>query len=189
MAETDTLERTPSVRLQVANLAPVDGSRGFARLPLDVMQKLGLNEGDVIEINGKRATTARALRPYNEDAGLAIIRLDGLQRTNARVGSADFVEVRKAESRKATRVVLAPAQDNVRLQGSATALKRSFAGRPLVEGDIVATTGHQRIDANLPDEVRQMLSAPAFALQEVRLKVVTTSPRGTCRALTGWLFV
>jgi transitional endoplasmic reticulum ATPase len=178
VAETDTLERTTSVRLQVANLAPVDGSRGFARLPLDVMKKLGLNEGDVIEIDGKRTTTARALRPYNEDAGLGIIRLDGLQRTNARVGSADFVEVRRAESRKATRVVLAPAQDNVRLQGSATALKRSFAGRPLVEGDIVATTGHQRIDANLPDEVRQMLSAPAFALQEVRLKVVTTTPRG-----------
>ena len=178
MAETDTLERTTAIRLQVANLAPVDGSRGFARLPLNTMQKLGLNEGDVIEIIGKRTTTARALRPYNEDAGLEIIRLDGLQRTNARVGSADFVEVRKAESRKATRVVLAPAQDNVRLQGSATALKRSFAGRPMVEGDIVATTGHQRIDANLPDEVRQMLSAPAFALQEVRLKVVSTTPRG-----------
>jgi len=178
VAETDTLERTTAIRLQVANLAPVDGSRGFARLPLNTMQKLGLNEGDVIEIIGKRTTTARALRPYNEDAGLEIIRLDGLQRTNARVGSADFVEVRKAESRKATRVVLAPAQDNVRLQGSATALKRSFAGRPMVEGDIVATTGHQRIDANLPDEVRQMLSAPAFALQEVRLKVVSTTPRG-----------
>ena len=133
MAETDTLERTSTVKLQVANLPPADGGRGFARIPADAMKQLGLNEGDVVEIIGKRSTTARALRPYNEDAGLAIIRLDGLQRSNARVGAADFVEVRKAQSKAATRIVFAPAQDNIRLQGSAQALKRSFAGRPVTD--------------------------------------------------------
>ena len=75
-------------------------------------------------------------------------------------------------------MVLAPAQDNLRLHGSAEALRRSFAGRPLTEADIVATTGHQRIDAEMPEEVRKMLSAPAFALQEVRLAVVSTVPKG-----------
>ena len=178
MADTDTLERTTTVKVQVANLPPADGGRGFARLSVSLMKSLGLNEGDVIEIVGKRSTTARILRPYSDDAGLDIIRLDGLQRSNARVGSGDYVEVKKAQSKPATRVVFAPAQDNIRLQGSATALKRSFAARPLVEGDVVATTGHQRIDSNLPEEVRQMLSAPAFALQEVRLQVVTTTPKG-----------
>ena len=178
MADTDTLERTTMVKVQVANLPPADGGRGFARLSVSLMKSLGLNEGEVIEIVGKRTTTARILRPYSDDAGLDIIRLDGLQRSNARVGSGDYVEVKKAQSKPATRVVFAPAQDNIRLQGSATALKRSFAGRPLVEGDVVATTGHQRIDSNLPEEVRQMLSAPAFALQEVRLQVVTTTPKG-----------
>jgi transitional endoplasmic reticulum ATPase len=178
VAETDTLERTTTMRLQVANLPPMEGSRGFARLPMSAMTSLGLNEGDVIEIVGKRTTTARALRPYAEDAGLDIIRLDGLQRSNARVGSGDFIEIRKAQSKPATRVVFAPAQDNIRLQGSATALKRSFANRPLTEGDIVATTGHQRIDSNMPEEVRAMLNAPAFALQEIRLTVVSASPKG-----------
>jgi transitional endoplasmic reticulum ATPase len=178
VADTDTLERTTTVKVQVANLPPADGGRGFARLSVSLLKTLGLNEGDVIEIVGKRSTTARILRPYSDDAGLDIIRLDGLQRSNARVGSGDYVEVKKAQSKPATRVVFAPAQDNIRLQGSATALKRSFAGRPLVEGDVVATTGHQRIDSNLPEEVRQMLSAPAFALQEVRLQVVTTTPKG-----------
>ena len=118
------------------------------------------------------------LRPYPDDAGLDIIRLDGLQRSNARVGSGDYVEVKKAESKAATRVVFAPATDNIRLQGSAIALKRSFAGRPVTEGDVVATTGHQRIDSNIPEEVRQMLNAPAFALHEVRLNVVSTTPKG-----------
>ena len=178
MAETDTLERTTTVRVQVANLPPADGGRGFARLSLNLMKSLAVSEGEVIEIIGKRTTTARVLRPYPDDTGLDIIRLDGLQRSNARIGSGDYVEIRKADWKPATRVVFAPAQDNVRLQGSATALKRSFAGRPIVEGDVVATTGHQRIDSNMPEEVRRMLNAPAFALQEVRLVVVSTTPKG-----------
>jgi transitional endoplasmic reticulum ATPase len=172
------MERTSTRRLQVANLAPGDLGSGFARVSMSVMQTLSLQEGDIIEIVGKRTTTARVLRPYDEDEALEIIRLDGLQRTNAQVGSGDFVEVRKAKSKPATRVVFAPAQGNVRLQGSADALKRTFAGRPFVEGDIVAATGHQRVNADLPDNIRQLINAPAFALQEIRLTVVTAAPKG-----------
>jgi transitional endoplasmic reticulum ATPase len=177
MADTDTLERT-STRVQVANMPPAESGRGFARLPERLMKELGLKEGDVIEIVGKRSTPARALRPYSEDEGVDIVRLDGLQRANAGVGAGDFVEIREAESKPAKRVVLAPAQDNLRLHGSSEALKRTFAGRPLTEGDIVATQGHQRVNADMPEEVRKMLSAPAFALQEVRLAVVSTVPKG-----------
>src|ERR671921_46674 len=178
MPEADTIERAKSRKVQVANLPPADSGRGFARLPDSLMDALGLSEGDVIEIVGKRSTAARAIRPYGEDEGIDIIRLDGLQRANAGVGSGDFVEVRKADSSSATRVVFAPAQPNVRLQGSSDALKRTFAGRPLVEGDTVATTGHQRVNADMPDHIRQLLNAPAFALQELRLIVTATVPKG-----------
>ena len=178
MPEADTIERVTSRKVQVASLPPADSGRGFARLSDQLMDELGLSEGDVIEITGKRTTAARAIRPYGEDQGIDIIRLDGLQRANAGVGSADFVEVRKASSKAATRVVFAPAQTNIRLQGSTDALKRTFAGRPLVEGDTVATAGHQRINADMPDHVRQMLNAPAFALQELRLVVVSAAPKG-----------
>jgi len=178
MADTETLERVKSRRVQVANLSPADSGRGIARLPAKLMEELALSEGDTIEIVGKRSTAARAIRPYSEDEGLDIVRLDGLQRANAGIGSGDFVEIRKAKSKSATRVVFAPAQDNVRLQGSSDALKRTFAGRPLCEGDIVATTGHQRVNADVPDPVRQLLNAPAFALQEVRLVVVSATPKG-----------
>ena len=178
MPEADTIDRVKSRKVQVASLPPADSGRGFARLPDKLMEELGVAEGDVIEIVGKRSTAARAIRPYGEDENIDIIRLDGLQRANAGVGSGDFVEVRKAESKPATKVVFAPAQPNVRLQGSADALKRTFAGRPLVEGDTVATTGHQRINADMPDHIRQLLNAPAFALQELRLVVVSAAPKG-----------
>jgi transitional endoplasmic reticulum ATPase len=178
MAETDALDRITSRKVQVASLPPADSGRGFARLPDTLMDALGLNEGDVIEIVGKRTTAARAIRPYGEDEGIDIIRLDGLQRANAGVGSGDFVEVHKAASKAATRVVFAPAQPNIRLQGSAEALKRTFAGRPVVEGDVVSTTGHQRVNADMPEHIRQMLNAPAFALQELKLVVVSSAPKG-----------
>ena len=120
MPEADTIERvtTPQGARSRA-CRPRDSGRGFARLSDKLMDELGLAEGDVIEITGKRSTAARAIRPYGEDEGIDIIRLDGLQRANAGVGSADFVEVRKATSKPATRVVFAPAQPNIRLQGSA----------------------------------------------------------------------
>src|SRR5215210_2989596 len=178
MADTDTIDRAKSRKVQVANLPPADSGRGFARLPSKLMDELGLKEGDVIEIIGTRTTAAIALGPYGEDEGIDIIRLDGLQRANAGVGSADFVEVREAQSKAATRVVFAPAQPNIRLAGSADALKRTFARRPLTEGDVVATSGHQRINADMPDHIRQMLNAPAFALQELKLVVASTTPKG-----------
>jgi len=169
----------PMRKLQVANARPEDAGRGLARLPRTVMTSLGLLEGDVIEIVGKRATPARAVLSYAEDEGLEILRLDGLQRANAGIGSGDFVEIRKADSKPATRVVFAPAQENLRLQGSANALKRTFGMRPLTAGDVVATAGQQRVDrSDMPPALSQMLSAPAYALQEIRLMVVASSPKG-----------
>jgi transitional endoplasmic reticulum ATPase len=178
MAETDTLDRPKSRKVQVASLSKSDTGRGLARMSPTLMEALGIKEGDVIEIAGKRSTAAVAVRPYDEDEGIDVIRLDGLQRANAGIGSGDFVEVRKAQSKPATRVTFAPAQPNIRLQGSAEALKRSFAGRPLTEGDTIATTGHQRVNADMPENIRQLLNAPAFALQELRLVVMSTTPKG-----------
>ena len=165
------------IKIQVANARPEDAGRGLARVPLSVMATLGLAEGDTIEIVGKRSTPARAVRPYREDEGLDLLRLDGLQRVNAGVGSGDFVTIQKAEARPAQRVVFAPAQQNLRLQGNPEALKRSFFGRPLMAGDVIATAGQQQVN-DMPPQLRQMLSAPAYALQEIRLTVVSTTPRG-----------
>ena len=164
-------------KIQVANSRAEDSGRGLAHLPRALIATLGIGEGDVVEIVGKRSTAARVVGPYEEDEGLSILRLDGLQRANAGVGSGDQVEVRRAEVKPATRVVFAPAQENLRLQGSGNALKRTFFGRPLCQGDVVATAGHQRV-ANMPATVQRFMNAPAYALQEVRLVVVSAAPKG-----------
>ena len=177
MADADTALKARDVKLQVAAARQEESGHGIARIPREAMGKRGITEGDIIEIEGKRTTPARALLPYAEDEGLDVIRLDGLERGNAEVGSGEHVIVRKAETRPATRVVFAPAQREMRLQGPPQALKRNFFGRPLTQGDLVATRGQQRVQ-DMPPEVARMFNAPAFALTQIRLSVVSTSPKG-----------
>jgi transitional endoplasmic reticulum ATPase len=175
----DASVKDSHVKLQVANARAEQSGGGIARIPRSMMAQLGVSEGDVVQITGKRQTASRVMAPYTEDEGIEIVRLDGLQRANAGAGAGDMVEISKVETRPATRVVFAPAQQNLRLQGSALALKRSFAGRPLVAGDTVATTGQQQLSTgDMPPQLRQMLNAPAYALAEVRLSVVSASPKG-----------
>ena len=177
MADADTLADNRSARLQVAAARQEESGQGIARMPRAVFPKLGITEGDVVEITGKRATVAIAMAAYPEDDSLDVVRLDGLQRGNAETASGEHVVVRAAQSRPASRVVFAPAQREMRLQGPTQALKRNFFRKPLMAGDLVATTGQQPVQ-NMPSDVRQLLRAPAYALTQIRLSVASTTPKG-----------
>ncbi|MBO9519640.1 MAG: CDC48 family AAA ATPase [Porphyrobacter sp.] len=165
------------VRLQVAAARQEESGTGVARMPRSAFKTLGITEGDVVELEGKRVTAAIALPAYAEDESLDVVRLDGLQRANAQTSSGEHIKIRSVESRPATRVVFAPAQREMRLQGPTEALKRVFFRRPLVAGDLVATTGQQPVQ-DVPAAVRRMYNAPAYALTQIRLQVVSTVPKG-----------
>ncbi|HVS04288.1 MAG TPA: CDC48 family AAA ATPase [Thermoanaerobaculia bacterium] len=178
-------QRTNGVKLQVAGAKPQDVGTGTARLQRGVLERLGLREGQVVEIAGKRETAALALPPYPEDEGLEVLRLDGLQRGNAGVSIGDHVEVRPAETKPARRVQLAPAHKNLRLVGSGEMLRRTLFQRPLVAGDVISTSIYRRDPSggpqrgNIPEDLfRMFFEQPAFGLQEIRLRVITTAPRG-----------
>ena len=177
MADAEANVKDRAVRLQVAAARQEESGRGIARMPRSAFQSLGITEGDVVAIEGKRSTAAIAMAAYDEDESLEVVRLDGLQRGNAEAASGEHVQVSKAESRPATRVVFAPAQREMRLQGPSQALKRNFFRRPLVAGDLVATTGQQPVQ-NMAPEVQRMFNVPAYALTQIRLTVVSTTPKG-----------
>jgi transitional endoplasmic reticulum ATPase len=177
MADAESTTALRPLRLQVAPARQEESGQGIARLPRSALQRLGITEGDVVEIAGKRVTAAIAMAAYPEDDALDVVRLDGLQRGNAEAASGEHVEIARGESRPATRVVFAPAQREMRLQGPTHALKRNFFRRPLVAGDLVATTGQQPVQ-NMPSEVRQLLRVPAYALTQIRLSVAATTPKG-----------
>lgn len=191
MAEQDE----GTVRIQVASAQPQDIGKATVRVAGSAFDALGIEQGDILEIHGSRLTTAIALLPYREDQGIDIIRLDGLQRINAGVSIGDQVELKRAEPQPARRIQLAPAQKNLRLAGSGEALRRTLFQRPLVVGDLVSTSVYHRAPGGpgapgapagpggrFPDDIfRMFFEQPAYGLQEIRLRVVSTTPRGVVR--------
>jgi len=178
MADADAAKvEKGTVRLQVAAARQEESGQGVARMPRSAFKALGITDGDFVEVEGKRLTAAVAIPGYPEDEALEVVRLDGLQRANAGTSSGEHVVIRRAESKPATRVVFAPAQREMRLQGPTEALKRVFFQKPLTAGDLVATHGQQPVE-NMPPEVRRMFNAPAYALTQIRLTVVATVPKG-----------
>ena len=68
MAEADAANvEEGTVRLQVAAARQEESGRGVVRMPRSAFQKLGITEGDPVEIEGKRATVAVAAPSYEED--------------------------------------------------------------------------------------------------------------------------
>ncbi|MEM2669335.1 MAG: hypothetical protein QW188_04765, partial [Candidatus Bathyarchaeia archaeon] len=65
------------VQLRVGDAKQRDVYRGIARIDQKTMEKIGVSAGDVIEIVGKRRTSAIAWPAYAEDQGKGIIRIDG----------------------------------------------------------------------------------------------------------------
>ena len=89
--------------------------------------------------------------------------------------------------RPARRITLAPAQKNLRLSGSGDLLRRTLFQRPVVAGDFVSTSVYRRserenMEGVFPESVfRTFMQQPTFGLQEIRLRVVNTQPRGVVR--------
>jgi transitional endoplasmic reticulum ATPase len=175
-------QKQTGVRLQVAGAKPQDVGTGTARLSRKSLASIGAREGDVVEVRGKRMTAALALAAYPEDEGMDVVRLDGMQRANAGVSIGDHLQARLSDPRAARRVQLAPAQKSLRLVGSGETLRKTLFQRPLVTGDVLSTSIYRRQtsgEGGVSDDLFRMLfDQPAFGLQEIRLQVIGTSPRG-----------
>ena len=119
------------ITLKVAEaISQKDVGQGVARLDPNVMDDLGINERDLIEIVGERRTAAIAL-PSQTDIGLGVIRIDGLVRKNSGATIGGEVTIKKTKATEAKKVVLAPIENNIRVQGDVRGL---FAGKVMVQG-------------------------------------------------------
>lgn len=122
-----------AIVLRIAEARHRDAGRGIARIDAEVMEKLGIVSGDIIEIKGKEKALAVAWPGYPEDKGAGIIRIDGNIRSNARVGLDDRVEIGKVEAQRARKITIAPTQP-VRIVGGSKYLHKILEGRPIVKG-------------------------------------------------------
>ncbi|NAZ31519.1 MAG: CDC48 family AAA ATPase [Acidilobus sp.] len=146
------------VVLRVSEAKPRDAGKKRVRIDPDVMKELGVEAGDVVEIEGKRKTAAIVWPSLPEDLGLDIIRMDGTLRRNADVNIGDKVIVRKANPKPATKVRLAPTVHSMSIDDSFKKyVKKKLVGLPVVENDIIPV--------------------PVLG-QAVQLVVIDTRPRG-----------
>ncbi|MFA5221913.1 MAG: CDC48 family AAA ATPase [Methanoregula sp.] len=120
----------------VKEAAHDDAGRGIARVSIEVMKKLGLVSGDVIEIQGKKKAAAIVWPGFAQDTGFAILRIDGNLRSNASTGIDEKVRICKSEAVYAKKIVIQPTQP-IRLVGGEQYLSRVLRGRSVIEGQTV----------------------------------------------------
>jgi len=133
------------VQLRVGDARQRDVGRGIARIDQTTMQKLGISAGDVLEMCGKRTTSAIAWPAYSEDQNRDILRIDGFSRKNAGVAINEYVIVRPAKVKNALSLTLAPVDMRLNVDEDFTNfVKNRLMERTLVEGDttLVMMLGH-----------------------------------------------
>jgi len=133
-----------TVQLKIVEALQDDAYKGVARIDSEMMRDLEIKRGDVIAIRGNKETVAIADRAYPADVGEGIIRIDGIIRRNAKAGVGDVVSISKADVKEAKKIIIAPAQKGIMVQGDPSSLKRGLLGRSVIKGDIVVLGGVQR---------------------------------------------
>ena len=127
------------LHLQVAESKQRDIGKKRARISPDAMDYLHVAPGDVIEIIGRKTSSA-VVWPVDEDEkNPDIINIDGQMRKNAGVSLNDAVQVKKTEAKTAKTVILMPINDVVTVDKEFTDfVKNRLKGLPLSDGDEIS---------------------------------------------------
>ncbi len=127
----------PFIKLRVAEAKQRDLHKGRARMDNESMKRIGISTGGIIEIEGKRRTTAAVAWPaYPNDFNKSILRIDEVIHNNAGLSINEEAIVRKALFTKAEHVSFAPAQMVAETELKSI-IKKKMMGVPLVEQDTV----------------------------------------------------
>jgi len=148
-------------QFKVKEALPKDVGRAVARIDPEDMQSLGLEVGQIVEIEGKRKTAAKVMPCYVDDRGKKIIQIDGITRENAKIGLDEKATVKKAEGKPAKKIILSPLTEAGTLQKDKDAkyIASLIESLPLTSGDKIrarlfgAKTCDFVVEDTIPDGV------------------------------------
>lgn len=176
------------IELRVAEALQQDVGKGIIRMDKELLSKMNVAPGDIVEIIGKRTTGAIVGQAYPADVGLEIVRMDGLTRSNAGTSIGEMVTVRRIKIRVAKKVVLAPATKGLRIMASGDIIKRNILGRAVTRGDILSLISPRRTRETFKEFpasekiFREFFeSTTPFSLGEIKFAIVSTNPAGIVR--------
>jgi transitional endoplasmic reticulum ATPase len=128
-----------SLHLQVDESKQRDIGKKRARISPDAMDYLHVAPGDVIEIVGKKTSSAIVWPVDEDEKNPDIINIDGQMRKNVGVSLNDAVQVKKVETKTAKTVVLMPINDVVTVDKEFTDfVKNRLKGLPLSDDDEIS---------------------------------------------------
>jgi len=130
---------TQPLQMRIGESKQRDVGKKRARIGPEAMDYLHVAPGDVIEIKGKRTSSA-VVWPANEDEkNPDCVNIDGQTRKNVGLTLDDIVEVQKVEVKTAKTVVLMPINDVVTIDKEFTDfVKNRLKGLPLTSGDEIS---------------------------------------------------
>jgi len=175
------------VILTVQEARQDDIDRGIVRIENEFLNRLGLQQGDFVEIEGDKKTVAIAGRAYPADLGLGTIRMDPSMRKNTGTSISEKVTIRPIEVKPAKKITIAPYQKGMRIQAPSNLFLRALIGRPVSKGDIITPATHgrvRRIRGYDPlEDITDILGAAMRGglpfMSGLKFVVVNTNPKGS----------
>jgi transitional endoplasmic reticulum ATPase len=160
--KTDKIDDSyPRHTLRVQKAKKRDIGRNIIRIDPEIMEKLNIQTGDVIALQGKKESAGIAWPSYPQDNGLGIVRIDSRLRKNTGTSIDDSIEIRKIDAKVAQNIVLAPASVKIRTNPRF----ESFVKRKL---------------NNYPVTIDDIILISIGISREITFKVISLRPKGIC---------
>ncbi|MFX0187490.1 MAG: CDC48 family AAA ATPase [Candidatus Hodarchaeota archaeon] len=160
--KTDKIDDSyPRHTLRVQKAKKRDIGRNIIRIDPETMEKLNIQTGDVIALQGKKESAGIAWPSYPQDNGLGIVRIDSRLRKNTGTSIDDSIEIRKIDAKIAQNIVLAPASVKIRTNPRF----ESFVKRKL---------------NNYPVTIDDIILISIGISREITFKVISLRPKGIC---------
>jgi len=162
------------LRLTVIEARREDVGRGIVRLDPATLKEIGASPGDVLEIEGRTRTVARAMPSFKEQRGQEVIQLDGVARANAGVTLGQKITVAKIAHAAARRVVMAPLGAGPLQEDDIDYIARRLDGLAMRTGDRVRTAlfgnGHRefRVVRTEPDGPVMVQPSTLLVIEKTR---------------------
>jgi len=150
--------KATTIKMKVAECRIKDVGKKKAILDGISMEKLGVSNGDIIEIAGKKITTVSVFGFEAKSKKNSCIHIDGQTRQNAGISVNDYVLVKKTDPKPAERIVLSCNTSKNFSDEFNLYLNNRFDGYPVTKGEqftlnFLGTSLEFKVHSTMPREV------------------------------------
>lgn len=150
--------KATTIKMKVAECRIKDVGKKKAILDGISMEKLGVSNGDIIEIAGKKITTVSVFGFEDKSKKNSCIHIDGQTRQNAGINLNDYVLVKKTDAKPAERIILSCNTSKNFSDEFNLYLNNRFDGYPVTKGEqftlnFLGTPLEFKVHSTMPREV------------------------------------